>query len=99
MRRFLLLAVVFAIAMSIGCVKKQADRIQQTMQPHEQLSHPLYYWETSKDKTILYEIMKDTSNISTVMPNVQGFMDLRCSKNATVYFSAGQRRLYGRYAA
>ena len=83
----LTIAIFICMLCAIGCVRAKPSHIKQMIEPFMDIAHPLYYWETSGDKTMLYEIPKSTSNITPVMENAQGFLDVKCSRTATYMLS------------
>jgi len=63
------------------------SKLADIIEPYRDISHPLYYWETSDGLTSAYKIEKSTSEIEIVLSEREGFRSIQCSRNATYILS------------
>jgi WD40 repeat protein len=63
------------------------SQIEQLIEPMKELSHPLLFWETDSDKTIVNLIPQNTSHMQVISHDFKGFLDARAGKTATYFLS------------
>jgi len=85
-RRFLITAIAFLILIS-GCNRSTAPEsiVSRMIEPMMRLDWPVYYFETSRDKTAVFRIIEITNDIHTLLWDLDGVLDMDCSKEA-IYF-------------
>jgi hypothetical protein len=80
--------VILVIASTPACFRHPGKgRIESMIEPYKQLSHPLFYWETTDGKTDLYRIAETTSSISPLLKEQEGLLDVKSARNGTYILS------------
>jgi WD40 repeat protein len=84
---YLILVCVILIG-SMACAKKtMKSQIEQLIEPMKEISHPLLFWETANDKTIINLIPMNTSHMKNISRDYEGFLDAKAGRIATYFLS------------
>ncbi|MFH1675381.1 MAG: hypothetical protein ABIC40_00045 [bacterium] len=81
--KILISIAILSLLILPSCGKKEPEgTVKKIIRRWLDLSHPLYFRETSGDKTAIYRIKQTTNEIACILFDLDGVIDLKPSKNA-----------------
>jgi len=75
--------VLILTASLTACTRSEPEGfIKGMIEDFRQISHPIYYWETVEGRTAVYRMLDSTSDINTIVFDLEGVHDIKSSFNA-----------------